>query len=370
MSRSRCAASASALRGCIQCLRCLIFLRPELFLRLGDDVGRSLQRLVYNVACPTLSGICHRAGLVLRRDGRLWRRDWKPSRATSPARPWASRARSAARSRVSRAKSSPRSLASVACSVASDGNSVALPPQPAPPWSAPRHNLAKTNGLTACKFAKPELQCGQGKRLANHCPCCELCDGIIRRSVILTLQASPARQENATDCIRDLPCPQSLVDLSSRFLARPSSEFGNGCTIVPTACIDVDQSCRPFYGRSWRTPRRSTAQRTLRGIEIIRLLGHRTGGRSGEHLAGRLGLATSKDTILRHLKRDAGGHENNRPLRVIGIDEWVWRKGHRFGTTVTHRSDVDERTLTPPPPPVSRTALTMFHNHVQVPQRL
>ncbi|OAP48493.1 transposase, partial [Sinorhizobium glycinis] len=47
----------------------------------------------------------------------------------------------------------------------------------------------------------------------------------------------------------------------------------------------------------------------------------------------RLGLPVSDDTILRHLKRHAAG---NRPIssRIIGIDDWSWRRSWRYGTMI------------------------------------
>jgi hypothetical protein len=48
----------------------------------------------------------------------------------------------------------------------------------------------------------------------------------------------------------------------------------------------------------------------------------RDGGRPGERLLSRLGMAVSDDTILRAVKRvevDTGGV----PLRVVGVDDWA-----------------------------------------------
>jgi transposase len=49
----------------------------------------------------------------------------------------------------------------------------------------------------------------------------------------------------------------------------------------------------------------------------------------------RLGMPMSDDTILRHLKRrlaTATGPQQG--LRVVGIDDWAWVKGHRYGTLI------------------------------------
>jgi len=41
----------------------------------------------------------------------------------------------------------------------------------------------------------------------------------------------------------------------------------------------------------------------------------------------RLGLPQSDDTILRNLKRHAADRREGATVRVVGIDDWSWRKG-------------------------------------------
>jgi transposase len=43
-------------------------------------------------------------------------------------------------------------------------------------------------------------------------------------------------------------------------------------------------------------------------------------------------LTTSRDTILRALKRAPQPAPG--PLRVVGIDDWSWRKGSTYGTLI------------------------------------
>jgi hypothetical protein len=70
------------------------------------------------------------------------------------------------------------------------------------------------------------------------------------------------------------------------------------------------------------------------GRRIVGLLGHSTGGRPGERLIRRLAMPISDDTILRHLKRYASWVDDEPPARIIGIDDWSWRKSRRYGTII------------------------------------
>ena len=76
------------------------------------------------------------------------------------------------------------------------------------------------------------------------------------------------------------------------------------------------------------------ARRTRRAAELLHLFGHSVGGRPGERMMERIGMPTSDDTILRHLKRQAKARGADAGARVVGIDDWAWRKGSTYGTIV------------------------------------
>lgn len=84
------------------------------------------------------------------------------------------------------------------------------------------------------------------------------------------------------------------------------------------------------------------ARRTRRVGEIVGLLGHSAGGRPGERLMQRLGMPVSDNTILRQLKRDAVFAQRNSEIRVVGIDDWSWRRATSYGTIMV---DLERRSV-------------------------
>lgn len=73
-------------------------------------------------------------------------------------------------------------------------------------------------------------------------------------------------------------------------------------------------------------------QRTERMESIVQLVGNSLGGRPAERLMCRLGMTVSDDTILRRLKTSAKLLRSSERIRVVGIDDWAWKKGQNYGT--------------------------------------
>jgi transposase len=77
---------------------------------------------------------------------------------------------------------------------------------------------------------------------------------------------------------------------------------------------------------------RRYGRQTSRLSETVRLIGYVLGGEAGARLSARLGMASSPDTVLRRLK--LGPSLPIPTAKVIGVDDWAWRKGHHYGTIV------------------------------------
>ena len=77
---------------------------------------------------------------------------------------------------------------------------------------------------------------------------------------------------------------------------------------------------------------RRSARRTDRLDLIVHHLGIALGGRPAASFAKRLMLPVSNDTLLRVVRRKM--LPRTKPLTFVGIDDWAFRRNHRYGTIV------------------------------------
>jgi transposase len=137
-----------------------------------------------------------------------------------------------------------------------------------------------------------------------------------------TTAACPACAQSSTHVhghytrrLADLPCQKRPVRVClevRRFACRT-----RGCP-------------RTTFAERFPTFTGAYARRTLRQAEFLTEIAFAQGGKAGAQLAKRLGMPTSRDTLLR-LIRGTSLPKRQTP-RVLGLDDFAWKKGDRYGT--------------------------------------
>ncbi|WP_261335823.1 ISL3 family transposase [Rhizobium leguminosarum] len=86
-------------------------------------------------------------------------------------------------------------------------------------------------------------------------------------------------------------------------------------------------------------PERS--RRTARFDTVVHHLGLALGGRPAAAFAKRLMIPVSNDTLIRAVRRKSVTQDD--ALNVVGVDDWAFRRNHRYGTLVC---DLEKRRIT------------------------
>jgi transposase len=106
------------------------------------------------------------------------------------------------------------------------------------------------------------------------------------------------------------------------------------------------------------------ARRTTRLDAIVHHLGLALGGRPAAGFAKRLMLPVSKDTLLRVVRRRSRPLTD--PLKVIGIDDWAWRRNQRYASIVCNLEKRRVVTLLPDREPATAQAWLAAHPTIAI----
>lgn len=136
------------------------------------------------------------------------------------------------------------------------------------------------------------------------CPCCGQRSSSVHSSYTRKIAGLPVSGRNV-----------SIVLACRRFRCHTPHEDGR-----PHIFSELFDDVRPYGRRSDRTER------------IIPKTSIETSARKAEHIMSLQGIHVSDTTCIRIIMREP--LPDNKDVKHIGIDDWAWRKGMRYGTQI------------------------------------
>ena len=162
--------------------------------------------------------------------------------------------------------------------------------------------------------------------------------GLAAEQVCETAEAIVVMAHPLTDGALCPRCGTSSFRVHSRYYRKISDLPCSGRRLVLHVsarrffCVAKECCQKIFVERFGNDVVRPMARRTTRLDYLVHHLALALGGRPAARFADRLGLAVSNDTLLRTVRRY--DRPPPTPPSVIGIDDWAWRRNHRYGTII------------------------------------
>jgi transposase len=147
----------------------------------------------------------------------------------------------------------------------------------------------------------------------------------------LIMRLRPARKESICPA-----CGRSSRRVHSRYYRRVNDLPWQGIPVrielrARRFFCDNDECGQWIFTERLRETAPWYARRTRRLSRTLERITLTAGGAAGARLAQQLGILASGVTLLRQLRHQPPSEGGGAP-RVVGIDDWAWRKGRRYGT--------------------------------------
>ncbi|OPG15437.1 transposase family protein [Ferroacidibacillus organovorans] len=155
--------------------------------------------------------------------------------------------------------------------------------------------------------------------------------------------------------VQDLPIGHKLMVLRIR-----SRKFF--CDNASCAQVIFTKRFTGLFARSGR--------KTSRLNDLLTHLAFELGGNPGAAMARQMGIQVCRDTMLQRIRKtDRPEPTSPQEIRVIGIDDWAYRRGDRYGTLICDLEQHRVIDVLPDLPVATVAAWLILHPTIQIVSR-